>query len=49
MGAVVGNLIKDGLAFGGENFDTMYVANLGRQTITRAKVGLRGQPLVNLR
>lgn len=27
--------------------DTMYVANLGRQTITRAKVGVTGQPLAN--
>jgi gluconolactonase len=27
--------------------DRMYVANLGRQTITRAKVGVRGQALVN--
>jgi gluconolactonase len=29
--------------------DRMYVANLGRTTITRAKVGVRGQKLVNLR
>jgi gluconolactonase len=36
------------LAFGGENFDEMYVANLGRQTITRAKLGIRGLPLANL-
>jgi gluconolactonase len=32
------------MAFDG---DTMYVANLGRTTITRAKVEVRGQPLVN--
>jgi gluconolactonase len=37
------------LAFGGENFDEIYVANLGRQTITRAKLSIRGQPLANLR
>jgi gluconolactonase len=36
------------LAFGGENFDDIYVANLGRYTITRAKLGSRGQPLANL-
>jgi gluconolactonase len=29
--------------------DWMYVSNLGRTTITRAKVGVRGQKLVNLR
>jgi sugar lactone lactonase YvrE len=37
------------LAFGGKNFDEIYVANLGRQTITRAKLGIRGQPLANLK
>ena len=31
------------LAFGGENFDEIYVANLGRYTITRANIGVRGQ------
>jgi gluconolactonase len=36
------------MAFGGENFDQMYVANLGRTTITRATIGVRGQRLVNL-
>jgi len=36
------------LAFGGKKFDEIYVANLGRQTITRAKLGIRGQPPVNL-
>jgi gluconolactonase len=35
------------LAFGGENFDELYVANLARTTITRAKIGRRGQPLAN--
>jgi hypothetical protein len=29
--------------------DWMYVANLGRTTVTRAKVGVRGQKLVNRR
>ena len=29
--------------------DTMYVANLGRTTVTRAKVGVRGMELVNRR
>ena len=36
------------LAFGGKDFDEIYVANLGRYTITRAKLGIRGQPLANL-
>jgi gluconolactonase len=36
------------LAFGGENFDEIFVANLARFTITRAKVGVRGQPLANM-
>ena len=36
------------MAFGGEDFDEMYVANLGRTTITRAKIGVRGQRLVNM-
>ncbi|HTL28689.1 MAG TPA: SMP-30/gluconolactonase/LRE family protein [Tepidisphaeraceae bacterium] len=35
------------MAFGGEHFDQMYVANLGRTTITRATVGIRGQKLAN--
>jgi gluconolactonase len=35
------------LAFGGSNFDEIYVANLGRYTITRAKLDTRGQPLAN--
>jgi gluconolactonase len=37
------------LAFGGKDFDEIYVANLGRYTITRAKLGIRGQPLANFR
>jgi gluconolactonase len=35
------------MAFGGPQFDELYVANLARTTITRAKVGLKGQPLPN--
>ncbi len=35
------------VAFGGENFDELYVANLGRYTITRAKIGARGQRLAH--
>jgi gluconolactonase len=37
------------LAFGGQNFDEIYVANLSRYTITRAAIGVRGQPLANQR
>jgi gluconolactonase len=37
------------LAFGGNDFDEIFVANLGRYTITRAKLGIRGQPPANLR
>jgi gluconolactonase len=37
------------LAFGGKDFDELYVANLARTTITRAKVGTKGQPLANQR
>ena len=39
------------MAFGVRDGDrkTMYVANLGRQTITRAKVDVRGQLLANQR
>jgi gluconolactonase len=37
------------LAFGGKDFDEIYVANLGRFTITRANIGVRGQPLANHR
>jgi len=35
------------MAFGGKDFDELYVANLARTTITRAKTGRRGQPLAN--
>jgi len=35
------------MAFGGPNMDELYVANLARTTITRARVGRRGQPLAN--
>ncbi|PWU15646.1 MAG: hypothetical protein C5B50_15060 [Verrucomicrobia bacterium] len=37
------------MAFGGPNFDELYIANLARTTITRAKVGSKGQPLANQR
>lgn len=37
------------MAFGGPNFDELYVANLARTTITRAKTGRCGQPLANQR
>jgi gluconolactonase len=37
------------MAFGGGKMDTMYIANLGRTTITRANVGFRGQALANQR
>jgi gluconolactonase len=37
------------LAFGGKNFDEIYVANLARYTITRANIAVRGQPLANHR
>lgn len=36
------------LAFGGKDRNDIYVANLGRYTITRAKLGIRGQPPANL-
>jgi gluconolactonase len=35
------------MAFGGDNFDELYVANLARTTITRAPVGRKGQRLAN--
>jgi gluconolactonase len=35
------------IAFGGPNFDQMYVANLGRWHISRAPAGVRGQLLAN--
>lgn len=37
------------MAFGGKDHDELYIANLARTTITRAKVGRRGQKLVNQR
>jgi gluconolactonase len=37
------------LAFGGEDFEWIYVANLGRDRITRAKLGTPGQKPINLR
>ena len=37
------------IAFGGSDQDDLYVANLGRWHINRAKVGIKGQPLVNQR
>lgn len=37
------------IAFGGPNFDQMYVANLGRWHIARAPAGVRGQLLANQR
>jgi gluconolactonase len=36
------------VAFGGPGFDELYVANFGRQTISRATLGVKGQKLVNL-
>jgi gluconolactonase len=35
------------MAFGGNDFDELYVANLARTTITRAKIGRKGQRLAN--
>jgi gluconolactonase len=35
------------MAFGGKDFDEMYVANLGNYRVTRAPVGRQGQPLAN--
>jgi gluconolactonase len=36
------------LAFGGPEFDQIFVANLARFTITRVRLGIRGQPPANL-
>lgn len=36
-------------AFGGPNFDEMYLANLSRWHICRIRVGINGQPLANQR
>lgn len=33
------------MAFGGENFDEMYTANLGRWHISKINLGVKGQPL----
>lgn len=35
------------MAFGGENFDELYFANLARWHVTRVKVEVKGQPLAN--
>ncbi len=35
------------MAFGGKDFDELFFANLARTTITRARVGIKGQPLAN--
>jgi hypothetical protein len=35
------------MAFGGKDFDELYVANLARTTISRARVSRKGQPLAN--
>lgn len=35
------------MAFGGINFDELYVANLARTTITRGRINRKGQPLAN--
>jgi gluconolactonase len=37
------------IAFGGEAFEHLYVANLGRYTIVKVHLGVKGQPLANLR
>jgi gluconolactonase len=37
------------MAFGGPNFDELFVANLARTTITRVSIGKKGQQLVNQR
>jgi gluconolactonase len=36
------------IAFGGMDSDELYVSNFGRQTVARAKIGVKGQMLVNL-
>jgi gluconolactonase len=36
------------IAFGGTNFDQLFVANLGRWHICGASIGIKGQPLANL-
>ena len=37
------------MAFGEKDFDELFVANLARTTITRARMGRKGQPLANQR
>jgi gluconolactonase len=37
------------MAFAGDEMSDLYVANLGRYTITRVRLGQRGQPLANQR
>lgn len=37
------------MAFGGKDFEELYIANLARTTITRARMGRRGQQLINQR
>jgi gluconolactonase len=37
------------MAFGGAGFDELYVANLARTTVTRARIGVKGQMLTNQR
>lgn len=44
-GLVIGG--PTNLAFGGKDFDEAYVANLSRYTITRFRIGRKGQPLAN--
>lgn len=46
-GVMLGN--PTNLTFGGKNHDEIFVANLGRWAITRAHLGRKGMPLVNLR
>jgi gluconolactonase len=47
IGVMLGN--PTNVTFGGDNYDEIYVANLGRWAITRACLGRKGMPLVNLR
>jgi hypothetical protein len=35
------------MAFGGPDLDELYVANLARTTISRAKTARKGMPLAN--
>src|SRR5262249_41756600 len=47
IGVMLGN--PTNVTFGGKNYDEIYVANLARWAITRAPLGRKGMPLVNLR